>query len=221
MKLAVITTKGVRQSLPASYAAIATQVDDVFIVHNGMNSDGVHQMREAGAIVMPYLFDWEHFNLSKAWNQGIRSAGAMARGQGHKEWFVAVLNDDAIVPDGWMDAVVGGMEAAAAAAGSSGCHYPGGSLRLSTPIFHADTMRGWAFVLRGTSGIMADPQFVWWYGDNDIACQAAKAGGLVRIQGWDVPNLDMNGSMMSDSWLHKQAREDRARFEDKWGFVPW
>jgi len=221
MRLAVITTKGTRQSLVACYTAIATQTDEVFIVHNGMNSDGVLQMREAGAIVMPYLFDWNHFNLSKAWNQGIRAAGAVARGRGHKEWFTAVLNDDAIVPDGWMDAVVRDMEMQGAHAGSSGCHHPGGSFRQSTPIMHTDTMRGWAFVLRGSSGITADPQFVWWYGDNDIACQAAKAGGLSRVQGWPVPNLAENESMIQSEWLLEQATEDRSRFEEKWGFLPW
>jgi hypothetical protein len=221
MRLAVITTKGTRQSLLACYTAIATQVDDVFIVHNGMTTEGVSQMREAGAIVMPYLYDWDRFNLSRAWTQGIRSAQAVARGRGFKDWFTAVLNDDAIVPDGWMDAVSQRMMIDGAAAGSSGCHYPGGSLRLSTPIMHVDTMRGWAFILRGPVGLMPDPRFVWWYGDNDLACQAAKAGGLVRIPGYEVPNLQENQSMVQDAWLMEQAGEDRQRFEAKWGFLPW
>lgn len=219
MRLAVIPTAGNRDCLAASFVAIAAQVDDVFIVHNGLNFDQIAQLREAGAVVVPYFGRYETYNLSAAWNQGARLARACARGEGYREWFTAFINDDSIVSDGWFGAVTKAMEETGADAGSSDNRHGHRKLLKQAPSL-GDTLRGWAYILRGSANISADENMAWWYGDNDIAWQVTEHGnGLVTIPDYPVQNLYPNGSFTPE--LHERARMDREFFIKKWGRAPW
>lgn len=221
MNFAIIPTTGTRASLVDAIAAIRPQVDEVLVIHNGPVREHLWSFgpaRERHIVTIPYD-DGKPFNLSEAWNLGLRTANLMARAEGAQEWFGAVLNDDAIVPPGWFEAVSLTMDRLGAAAGCSGAtigevfHVQSGPVDLFT------TMRGWAFILRGSKQLYADERFHWWFGDNDLGWRAADAGGMVMIRGYEVKNLYPNGSFTAE--LHIRAGLDAAEFEKKWGRAAW
>jgi len=134
---------------------------------------------------------------------------------------VAVLNDDAIIPPGWFDAVSSQMRRWGAAAGSSGLANHTNSYVHRTPGTTAlsHRMQGHAFVLRGEAGLRADETLQWWCGDNDLDMQARKAGGTVIIGGYPVEHLHPDQSTRGE--LAAQTAIDMQTFVDKWSWRPW
>lgn len=157
-------------------------------------------------------------NISRWWNRGLFfiSRNNFLR----PEWTydVAVLNDDALVPDGWFDAVSAGMRAEGAAAGCSGgsgvvVHRQPGPVGLET------RMQGFAFMLAGEKGIVANESLHWYFSDDHIDWSARMAGGMVMIPGFPVEHLHPNAQMTAE--LHAQTAIDAQRFVDIWGMRPW
>jgi hypothetical protein len=158
-------------------------------------------------------------NISRWWNQGLDAVAdvVLEADPGPTKWDVAVLNDDAIVPEGWFDAVAGTIRQMGVAAGCSGGY--------GMPVLHtqnqapplATRMQGFAFVLAGELGLRADEQFVWYCGDDDLGRRAAVAGGMVMVPGFPVNHLHPNGQ----SNLHHHIPGDMQRYVDKWGGRPW
>jgi hypothetical protein len=77
----------------------------------------------------------------------------------------------------------------------------------------ANVITGWCFMLRGESGIMADPQFHWWWGDNDIELQAREKGGAVAVSGCQVRHLHPGGH---DHHMSRRIAVDAELFRKKW-----
>ena len=77
-------------------------------------------------------------------------------------------------------------------------------------------MTGYAFMLRGEDGIRADPQFVWWYGDDDIERQGRARGNVVCVGGVNVRHLEPNAATATDPELQVTAMRDWERFLAKW-----
>lgn len=61
----------------------------------------------------------------------------------------------------------------------------------------------------------------WWFFDTDLDRRARRAGGMVMIGGYAVPNLRPNDYTNAKPELTEQAVRDRARFAEIWGKVPW
>lgn len=160
-------------------------------------------------------------NLSKLWNIGLVQASYWAQATEHDVWDVAVLNDDAIIPSGWFEAVATAMRRSGAAAGSTGLgsgltaivHNEPGTTNL------AYRLQGHAFVLRGEAGLRADERLAWWCGDNDLDMQARLKGGTLIMGGWPVVHLHPDESTRGE--LAAQTGIDMATFVDKWRFRPW
>ena len=132
-----------------------------------------------------------------------------------------MLNDDAVPPPGWWDAVSGAMGDTGCAAGFSDIW---GTLHAPRPMTRADgdimtRMCGWAFMLRGEVGLRLDERFRWWWGDTDLDWRAREAGGVVMVPGYPVGNTLANTSTVGA--LAEQAGRDRAAFIEKWGYAPW
>jgi GT2 family glycosyltransferase len=162
---------------------------------------------------MVLRFDEQPVNLSKLWNLGLTWAQEEARRAGYDEWDVAILNDDCIVQEKWFSQVQEAMREGTSVAACSGNH----NVQIHRPEVVSISMRmtGWAFVVRGESGLRADEQFKWWCGDTDLDWQARLAGGMRMIPIGEVTNRFPNGYTWGDRMV--QTGIDHEAFIAKWG----
>jgi hypothetical protein len=201
--------------------AITPQVDHVFAVFAPPDTGypGVWQEWPAGADVIEKIPAKEKRNISRWWNIGIDKCKQMALDAEAKQWDIAILNDDVIVPPNWMDLLAARMRGMNVAAASMG------PVRL--PILHTrpgqtsldKRMAGFAFVLAGELGVRADESLEWWCGDNDIDMQSRLKGGTVILPDIGVKHLHPDQSTTGE--LAAQTAVDMQRFVTKWGFRPW
>lgn len=190
------------------------QVHEILVIDNGDAVPMVYDTEHAWTQwqVTPYP---EHpGNLSRAWNVGIRK---------WSEWVASdafdlvIVNDDAIIPEGWVKAVGDRMREQGAVAACSGPYDH--VLREPGIVSYHERMQGWAFMLAGEKGLEADEQFEWWCGDTDLDWRARQAGGMAMVRGFPVPNR------FADQSTHgiraEQANADAAKFYAKWGMRPF
>jgi GT2 family glycosyltransferase len=216
----VIPTRDRPDDLRDCVAAVAPQVDKVFVVDNLSRPPVMGADHPANVRVICNQDDPP--NLSRLWNLGLELAASYANGD---PYFVAVLNDDSVVPEGWLDAVVAAMEETGAAAG---CSDPSGL--LAEPLVHHQPgpvdlrfrLAGFAFVLRGDLGLRADERLAWWEGDTDLDWKARQAGGVVLVPFFPVEHRHPDEQTNARPELAVQAGRDRETFRKLWGgLVPW
>ena len=212
MSYALIPTNG-RPCFKECLQAVKDQVDNIVLVEGGPNA----QM----------LTDYEsvirepEMNISKWWNMGLRLIESQARAERLTQWDVVVLNDDAIIPIGWVHAVASAMrEAGAAAACSGGNGVPHQVLHTEPgPVGLMTRMKGFAFVLAGEKGIRADEKLRWYFSDDHVDWMARRLGGMLMIPGFSVNHLHPNMQMTGE--LQETVPEDAAHFYGYWGKRPW
>jgi len=212
-RFAVIPTNG-RPCFKLCLDAISPQVNQIVVVEGG--PDAALQDVDAGYSVVrePEL------NISKWWNLGLTLCASKAKSMSVKHWDVVVLNDDVIVPPGWVQAVSDGMRATGAAAGCSGAYSPHTVVhREPGPVGLATRMVGFAFILAGEKGVRANEQLRWYFSDDHVDWMARRAGGMAMIPGYPVNHLYPNAQMSGE--LHATVPEDAARFAAYWGMRPW
>jgi len=78
-------------------------------------------------------------------------------------------------------------------------------------------IHGSAFVVAGELGLRFDPQFRWWYSDDDFETQARVTGGVGLVGGTSFHHLDHPPTAQAQEW----APVDRAKYVAKWGHEPW
>ena len=238
-RIAVVATHNRPAELARLLDAIAPQCDAVFVVDN--------------ASTPPVQLSWDRFsagredpgapgtfrrcrvhvtrdeeqppNLSRLWNVGIDAARDYVRGGDITAWDVAILNDDAVPPPGWWDAVSTAMREHGAMAGSS-CPFdsiPAGTVRLhfgDVPASVTTRLAGWAMLLRGEwAGARFDERLRWWCGDDDLSLRARVAGGIVHVGG--VPVLNTCENQSTTGVLAEQTAKDMQTFVDIHGRRPW
>lgn len=177
-----------------------------------------YSLRLANDDIDTTLFPGQPPNLSAMWNEGLEWAGRW----GNLKWDVAILNDDAIVPPGWFDAVSQAMRAFDAAAG---CSDPDGTLHA--PIHHRKIgpvgldrrLVGYAFMLAGEKGVRANEDLHWYFTDDHIDYASREAGGTVMIPGFPVQHLHPNGQISLE--IAARIPVDAQNFKDRWGVMPW
>lgn len=159
-------------------------------------------------------------NLSRLWNIGLDWAEERAGGE---PYAVAVLNDDLILPTGFMHRMAAVIERTGAAVAFPDQHGRGHDLFRTEPgpVPLAQRMTGYCFVLNGKTGLRADEHLRWWFGDDDLEWQAHRAGGTVLVGGVTVQHLHPDESTAANPELQAQAERDRAAFVAKWGQAPW
>lgn len=215
-RFAVIPTTG-RDCLYDCLEAITPQVDHVFGIW--ARQEALDDNWPTGLDVVEVVPPTEKRNISRWWNVGIDKAKSMANWGGAKEWDVAILNDDVIVPPNWMDVVAGRMRGMKVAAASMGTVVmPFLQTRPARTPLHK-RMAGFAFVLAGELGVRADESLEWWCGDNDIDMQSRLKGGTLILPDTGVKHLYPDQSTTGE--LATQTAVDMQRFVDKWGFRPW
>lgn len=167
------------------------------------------------------LQDHGPINIQRWWNTGLKHVYGLQAGS-DAEFTVAVLNDDLRVPPGFVEQLDRNLNLDGRCAAA--CPAPG--LRtMGWVIVDQGTvsprMTGFAFALRGSLKLLADEQFVWWYGDNDLDWRARQLGGVIHVGGaWDgFQHLHPSSTTVGE--LAEQAGRDRETFVAKWGRTPW
>lgn len=159
-------------------------------------------------------------NISRLWNIGLDWAHEQAAGE---KYAVAVLNDDLVLPPGFLDAMTGALNrygAAIAYPDRSGDN-PDWHNTEQGPVLKPHRMTGYAFVVDGQANLRADERFRWWYGDDDLEWRAQAAGGTVRVGGVTVEHLYSNASTYGSPVLNAQTEVDAQSFIAKWGRPSW
>jgi hypothetical protein len=190
---AVVPSYG-RECVKTCLDSLVDQVDLIFLV----------QTRAFAIRSHPKLacLPWDparELNISEWWNCGIKAAAMTA--DGRAEWNVLVVNDDIIAPPHLTAALSKAMRATTAVLA-----YPPHPSR-------GDRAAGWCFMLRGESGIRADPQFRWWFGDDDLHLRAAAQGGSLPVEGCEVTHLHPGGH---DYQMRERIALDYQMFREKW-----
>ena len=229
-RYAVIPTHNRHEQLASLVKSLEPQCDSIIVIDNA-SDPALSELWLKSQLVEPkktsiFVFhDPEQPpNLSRLWNKGIDAAKLGCDVFRDQRWDVAILNDDAVVPSNWWDAVSGAMREVNAAAASAD---PFGELPLgrkhlwlgNAPQSVYTRLAGWAFMLRGEAGLRADERLRWWYADDLLSLQAREGGGLVHVGGVAVSNTGANSSTVGV--LAEQAGRDRQTFVDITGRQPW
>lgn len=225
LRAAVIVTRDRPDQFHACLDAIAPQVDQIAVVAHaqpGYVLPELFDVRErragVGIGIAPYSVDTA--NISMMWNIGLQMINDCMQGLPYD---VAVLNDDAIVPDGWFDTVTHHMHQLGCAAGSTAptdvlqtiaVHTKPGPINLHT------RMTGYAFILNSLAQIRANEDIRWWLSDDWIDWTARERGGTVVIPGHRVAHPEGGGTPVVGE-LADWFEEDKIKFQDRWGALPW
>lgn len=200
-------------------AAISPQVDCVIYIWTGgaAGADGI----TGGVFPQSVsLNDPGDINISRWFNLGLQYAADMVAMTDTSKWDVAILNDDAIVPEGWFDAVSDKMREMKVAAACSG------GAAVSMPVLHTQPgpvavstrLYGPAFIVAGELGLRANEELKWWFTDDWMDWESRKLGGMVMIPGFQVQHLYENGQMTGE--LQEQVSRDATRFKEIYGMMP-
>jgi glycosyltransferase involved in cell wall biosynthesis len=215
--VAVIPTRNRHKMLRACVDSIIAQVDAIVIIDN--LSDPALDFSEYGYIDV-IKADIEPPNISRFWNLGIDRAEELMKYE--SRWNVAVFNSDVVVPQGWVKRVGTAMrQTTAVLAYSDQCG--GNQMILHTqpkPIDLRQRITGYAYMLRGESGLRLDESMKWWYSDDDLDWRARQLGGSLLVPGIPVDHREPNGTTNARPDLQEQAGHDRQTFIKKWGMAP-
>lgn len=220
-RAAVVPTRNRHDMLADCINSVVDQVDRVIVLDNLSDPriDPEPWYGKAAVVRVPL----DPPNISSFWNVGLANAELLASHAGAPRWDVAVLNSDVVVPPGWIDVLSTAMRATTAVLAYPDQH--GGAQQIlhtrADPIDLRQRITGYAYLLRGETGLRLDEQLAWWYGDDDLDWRAREQGGALLVPGIAVEHRCPNGSMYERPELGEQAGRDRETFQRKWGRTPW
>lgn len=223
-RYAVIPTHNRSQQLQSLVAQLGKSCDYIVIIDNASDPP-VHVQMESWGRELEYNFihvmrdEEQPPNLPRFWNDALRWISEMEKD--NSAWDVAILNDDADLPQGWYDYVANALrshDVLAASADAYG-HVKSPLIRRGPDNNLMTRMCPWAFMIRGECGVEADEKLRWWWQDTDIEWRMAIAGGVVVMPGYIVRNTGANSTTFGA--LAEQAAADRRTFAEKWGYNPW
>ena len=219
----IIPTANRPQVALQAIQAIAPQVDTVYVVDNGDNEE-IPRLDEAGYDLDYYVIRYDKQgqvpNLSLFWNIALDLIESDAKRMDADQWDVAILNDDAIVPEGWFQAVSSAMRENGCAAGSS-CGQGGmfSIHREPGPVPIMTRMYGPAFVVAGEKGLRGDERLKWYWTDDYMDWESRKLGGMIQIPGYIVNHLHPNGQVTPE--IQVQISHDANTFKEIYGRMSW
>ncbi|MDQ3695138.1 MAG: glycosyltransferase [Chloroflexota bacterium] len=202
---AVIPVRDRHELTRSLIAQLDLPAERVIIVDNGSTIPARDVFSNSARVV-------EHStrNISALWNVGLDAVAAEQIGP----YNVAVLNNDLSLPPGFLTGLANGLRARP----THLIAYPDHEHRLPPGICDSvGRMSGFAFMLRGEFGLRLDPQFVWWFGDDDLERRARAVGEVVCVGGVHLDLLESNLSTSTDPDLGVLTLQDQARYEAKWG----
>lgn len=217
-KFAVIPSNG-RPCLADCIAAIQPQVDRVIIIDTNPDTQkpGIPFRSEE---VERWYAEEDAVNISAWWNQGLERALYLAeQNTATPEWHVALLNDDAIVPQGWFDIVVSAMRRGGAVAGCMGPHDV--DLRVPEQVPLDYRLTGYAFILDGKTGLRANEDLHWYFTDDYIDWESRKLGGMTMVRDVGEPVIHLHPNAQMTPELQVQVAKDAGTFMSLYGKMPW
>lgn len=219
---AIIPTANRPQVALQAIQAILPQVDVVYVVDNGDNQMVPDHDDDLGIPyhIIKYDKQGQVPNLSLFWNIALDVIKMDAGRMGADQWDVAILNDDAIVPEGWFQAVSTAMRENNCAAGSS-CGQGGmfSIHRTPGPVPLMTRMYGPAFVVAGEKGLRGDERLKWYYTDDYMDWESRKLGGMIQIPGYIVNHMHPNEQVTGE--IQVQISNDTNMFKEIYGIMPW
>lgn len=219
---AVIPTSNRPQVCLRSIGAIASQVDVVYVVDNGDQTPMPDPPDTSYINYYPIRYDRQGQipNLSLIWNLGLEQIAADMIAQGFEQWDVAILNDDAIVPEGWFDAVSKTMRQMGGAAGCSGGRSPFSTINVRPgPVPLHTRLVGPAFIVAGEKGLRAEERLKWYFTDDYMDWESRKLGGMVQVPGYSVAHLYPDQQVTPA--IQEQISRDATLFKEIYGMMPW
>lgn len=158
----------------------------------------------AQGVVVPFDGDPD---LSAMWNLGFDKAAELAGGH---PYYVACLNDDALVGPDWFDRMVDAIEVEGTA-GASTPRAPG----------KAASIFGGAFVV--TPGIRLSGVLRWYFTDDEIQKLCERAGGFSIVPGVHAVNRHADRNFKQSPYLQQVSAEDGPKFHAMYGVAasPW
>lgn len=197
---------------------MSPQCDGMLILDNGSDPPVDEWLESTADRVCPVhvLADEEQPpNIARFFNLLFDGCEKLATGLG--AWDVAVVNDDTLIPAGWLDIVCEALREHPTAVAA----HTGGPLgRVTEPYLltkltnDSQRMCPHAFVIRGEVGLRADESLRWWYQDTDLDWQARLAGGVLGVVGPRTDNALAFKTTVGP--LADQAIADEATFLAKW-----
>lgn len=215
-----------QELLNQTLEAIRPQVDTLTVLDNASEPP----LTVPQGVGLMYIPD-QPPNLAKWWNIGLDFVAHWYSQYNVGGYDVALLCDDAIVPEGWFTAVTSAMRETGTSAGSSSpfgqktwptnAGEPSDMIKrdMDGDIMHR--MCSWAFIVAGESKVRADESMHWWFFDTCFDIQCRRERGTVLISTHPVPNQQPNHYTNVKPHLAEQAGRDRATFAAKYGRTPW
>ena len=226
---AVVPSAG-RECLDGCLASLLDQVDTLFLIRTeefGLPDIDTPKLSFITDTTQPK-------NISRWWNLGITAAASYAKAFRQSEWNVLIVNDDIIACPQLVSALDSGMRGGDMTYddprgtarpvlaypdnyppyGRTSFHGTPGQVDLSTRI------SGWCFMLRGEVNLLADEQFQWHYGDDDLDWRCREQGGAVMVPGCPVEHLHPNELTAASPELSARTHADRQLFLAKWSALP-
>ncbi|MEV4227260.1 glycosyltransferase family A protein [Streptomyces bobili] len=220
-RAAVIPARDRHDLLGDCITSVVDQVDRVIVIDNGSNPpiDPEPWHGKIGVVRVPM----DPPNISVLWNVGIALADSSAHRSGTDRWDIAVLNSDVVIPPGWIDTLSTAMRSTTAVLAYPDQH--GGRQQIlhtkAEPIDLRQRITGYAYMLRGETGLRLDESMAWWYSDDSLDWEAREQGGALLVPGIPVEHRCPNVSTNERPDLAAQTGRDRETFRKKWGRTPW
>lgn len=215
---AIIPTNG-RDCFKRCLEAVYDQVDRVYVVEGGPDAKIIDADLEYGSDFT--IIREPELNISRWWNLGIQMIADRAHQEHMTKWNVVILNDDAIIPQGWVKALDQVMRGRQVAAASSGNPNPIPAIHTQPgPVNLATRLQGFAFMLAGERGVRANEQLKWYFSDDHVDWLSRQQGGVVSIPGFQVEHLYPNAQVTPE--IQEQIAKDAHVFTQYWnGMRPW
>jgi hypothetical protein len=159
-------------------------------------------------------------NISRWWNRGL---DWIADNRDARRYNVLLMESDVRIDAptlAYLARVMRDEDCAMAGADRHHALRPG-QLEIRRQLDLRDLTRripGICMLVRGELGLRFDPEFRWWYADDDFEWQHRQKGGTVLVGGTSIEHPD--GHNLDDERT-VYATEDRAKFAAKWGSPPW
>lgn len=208
---AVIPTKNRPELVRRCLRAITDQVWGIMLVDNNDTPDFIED-DVAGNVVTVHHPGYPP-SVSELYNAGLDPIYT----DRDDEWNVVLLNDDVIVPPGWVETLDSALRASTAI--MAFVDPLSRSQLLTRPDGSAATV--WACMLRGEAHLRFDETMRWWYSDNDLDYRCRRSGGTLAVSGVVPEHLHPSAQTFADAELSAQTHRDRVTFEAKWSGVVW
>lgn len=220
-RAAVIPTRNRHDMVADCINSVVDQVDHITVIDN-LSNPRIDPEPWHGKVQVVWA-PMDPPNISAFWNVGLANSELNAYRAGAPRWDVAVLNSDVVVPSGWIDTLSTAMRSTTAVLAYPDQH--GGREQIlhtkAEPIDLRQRITGYAYMLRGETGLRLDESMAWWASDDDIDWVAREQGGALLVPGLAVEHRCPNGSMYERPELQAQAGRDMETFRNKWGRTPW